>query len=122
MSGRPTVSITEFSSPAPFFLVRNTVSVRLRTVVQIVRIAMTDRFSQSPQPVARPGKFDAENRKPDRDHDDSRPRRHDHQESNQENRGADDADGDAARGFVREMNRSLDQDLPQCFCFCRVLP
>ena len=107
MSGRPTASIIAFSTPAPFFLTPSTISVRLRPIAAVIEIAIADSFPQSPQPVASPGKFDAQYCKPDRDYDQRRARRDDHDDSQQQHGRPDDRHDDAPRRFVSNVNCSL---------------
>jgi len=75
--------------------------MRFRAIIEVIRVAIADRFAQALQPHARPGEFDAEDRKAYRNHYDSGAGRHDHDDADQQNRGADHPNGDATSGFIR---------------------
>lgn len=116
MSVRPTGSLIEFSSPAPFFLVGDSFPVRLGATAAIARVAAADGFTQSPQPMPRPGKLDAEDRKPYRYHDKGRPGRHDHYNPDKQHRRANNSNDNTARRLVGEMKGSPDQILLRLEC------
>lgn len=97
----------------------------LRTVTVVPGITIADGFTQSPQPVASPGEFDAENCQPDRDHNQGRTGRHDHDKADQEDGNPNDGHNDAPRRFIGEMNCSLHRGACSALlafaAFCRSL-
>ncbi len=76
---------------------------------EVLRISVADRLAQSLEPQARPGKFYAQNREPDRNHYNGRTGRYQHDDANEQHRRANDRDSQPARRFVRQMHNSLDQ-------------
>ena len=114
VSDRPAGSIIEFSSPAPFFLVAYALPVCFGSTIPVFRIAATNRFAQPFQPVTRPREFDAQNREPHGNDHDGGSRCHDHHDTDQQYSDANDGNDDASGSLVRQMNHSLDQDLPHC--------
>ena len=69
----------------------------------IARQAIADGLSQAFEPSSRPGKLDTENSKPYRDYDQRRPRRHYHDDAEQDDRCTDDGHGDTACRLVGRM-------------------
>ena len=72
------------------------VAMPLRTVASSFRISVADMFPQPFEPVSRPGELDSEYRQANRNHDDRRPRRDNHDHSEQEYCGADNTDSNSA--------------------------
>lgn len=81
--------------------------MRLRPDAALIGIAVADRLSQSPQPVAGPGEFDTQYCKPDRNYDQRRTRRYDHDDPQQQHSRPDNRHNNAPRRFVRNVNCSL---------------
>ena len=110
MSDRPAGSTFEFSTPAPFFLlVGCALAMTLGATIEIPGILVADRLAHAFQPVPRPRKLYTHYRKTDRDDDQRRTGRHDHDDPDEQNGDADHANRDPTRHFVRKMNSLPDQ-------------
>ena len=75
----------------------------------VFRISAADRLAQSLEPQARPGEFYAQDREPDRNHDNGRTGRYQHDDADEQHRCAYDRDNQPASRFIRQMHNSLDQ-------------
>ena len=110
MSDRPAGSTFEFSTPAPVFLLIGCApAMALGTAIEILCILVADCLAHAFQPVPCPSKLDTQYRKTDRDDDQRRTGRHDHDDSDEQNGDANHANGDPARHFVRKMDSLPDQ-------------
>jgi len=115
VSDRPTDSRIEFSSPALFlFTATQTLfgyscPVFFCATSLLGYVAVADRFAQTLQPVARPGELDAQYCEPDRNNNNSRSGRHQHDDAEYEHGGTDHADDNSARGFISQMYNPLYQ-------------
>ena len=111
MSERPANSYLN-SVLRRLFLVCHTPSVILGTITKFFGVASADRFPQLFEPDARPREFDTQNREPHGNYNNSGPRRHDHNQPNQQHGHAYGRNDDSTSRFVSEVHRSLDQNLP----------
>ena len=82
---------------------------RIGTSIEIPGTLVADRLADALEPVPRPRELDTQNRKTDRDDDQRRTGRHDHDEPYQQNGDANHANRDAARHFVGKMDSLPDQ-------------
>lgn len=79
------------------------VPVTFSTVVEVVRVPVADGFTQSPEPPPGPREFDTQYREPDRDDDECRAGRYDHNHTDQKHGGSNNTYDDTACCFVRQM-------------------
>ena len=99
-----------------FFLLsrsRDAASIRFGAAIKLRGATIADRFPEPFQPEARPCELDAENREPDRDDDDGRSRRDEHDEANQQHRCPDQRHDDAPGCPVCQMYDLPDHSLFQ---------
>ena len=75
----------------------------------VFRVSIADRLAQSLEPQARPGEFYAQDRESDRNHDDGRTGRYQHDDADEQHRRANDRDNQPACRFIRQMYNSVDQ-------------
>lgn len=115
VSDRPADSSSEFSSPAPALfaafqmLLRDSASVFFGTTSLLGGVAAADRFAQTLQPVARPRELDAEYREPNRNNDDCRSGRDQHNDAKKQHGGTYHRNDNASRGFIGQMHSPFDQ-------------
>ena len=98
----------EFSAPAPFFFLQSSLTLACGAILALFGTphstsdsVIADHSAQLSEPKARPGKFNAQDRKPQRDDNDGGTRRDDHDYPEQDYGSADDRYSDTASRFVR---------------------
>ena len=115
MSDRPADSSHDFSSPAPVLfsgwrhLFRCALLMIFSAPCEVFRVSVADRLAQSLEPEARPREFYAQDRESDRNHDNGRTRRYQHDDADEQHRCAHDRDNQPASRFIRQIHKSLDQ-------------
>ena len=76
---------------------------------KVFRVSVADRLAQSLEPQARPGEFYAQDRESDRNHDNGRTGRYQHDNADEQNCCTHDRDNQPASRFIRPIHNSLDQ-------------
>ena len=115
MSDRPTDSSNDFSSPAPVLfsgwlrLFRCALLMIFSATCAVFRVFAADRLTQSLEPQTRPREFYAQYRESDRNHDNGRTGRYQHNDADEQHRCAYDRDSQPASRCIRQMHNSLDQ-------------
>ncbi len=99
--GRPRALIASKSG-------HGTVPVFLDTGIAFRGIPIADGLAKLPEPQSGPCELDAEDGEPNRQHNEGRTRRDEHDRAQKHNRNAHHGDDDASRELVRQMNDSLD--------------
>jgi len=98
----------EFSAPAPFFFLQSSLTLACGAILALFGTphstsdsVIADHSAQLSEPKARPGKFNAQDRKPQRDDNDGGTRCDNHDYPEQDYGSADDRYSDTASRFVR---------------------
>ena len=76
---------------------------------EVIRVSVTDRPAQSPEPQSRPGELYAEDRESDRNHDYGRTGRYQHDYADQQNRRAHYCDYQPTSRLISPIHNTLDQ-------------
>ena len=84
------------------------ITMRLRSLSSAPCNAIADYLTQSPQPVARPGKLDTQNCEAGRNHDECWTGRNDHHYAKCKHRNADNRYHDTARSLDRQLQSFCD--------------
>lgn len=75
----------------------------------VIRVPVADRPAQALEPQACPGELYAQDRESDRNHDNGRTWRYQHNDADEQNRRAHYRDNQPASRFIRPIHNTLDQ-------------
>ena len=76
---------------------------------EVIRVSVADRLAQSLEPQSRPGELYAQDRESDRNYDDGRTGRYQHDYADEQDRRAHYCDYQPASRFIRPIHNTLDQ-------------